>query len=251
MKSWTDPGDHGVVTLPLNGAPSRIRRSSGIFHSLTPFVFHCQKTWSTCVSSTTPATSHRPSVTTSTSVARIGPDVRMGEAIRTRSRALPMCFATRCERASPCSGQNQGRTRIPSTSSGRGSTAPVVSTRPVSHSCLNSSAYAYAISFESTVTMTFSCRDQESSVQFVEPVHTDVPSRTTNLWCMRSGIPATPRVVIGRASIASGVASGGGGTGIGPGWSTLYRSRTSTPRWTASSSAARTSAPPSVSKRTS
>ena len=28
--------------------------------------------------------------------------------MRTRARALPMCFATRCESASPCSGQNHG-----------------------------------------------------------------------------------------------------------------------------------------------
>ena len=69
--------------------------------------------------------------------------------------------------------------------------------------------------------MTFSCRDHESSVQFVDPVHTASPSRTTNLWCMRSGMPAIPRVATGSASIASGVVSGGGGTGIGPGWATL------------------------------
>ena len=30
-----------------------------------------------------------------------------------------------------------------------------------------------------------------------------------------------PRVGTGSASIAAGVISGGGGTGIGPGWSTL------------------------------
>ena len=42
--------------------------------------------------------------------------------------------------------------------------------------------------------MTFSCRDHESSVQFVEPVQTASASRTTNLWCIRSGIPAIPRV---------------------------------------------------------
>ncbi len=69
--------------------------------------------------------------------------------------------------------------------------------------------------------MTFSCRVQESSVQLVEPVQTASPSRTTYLWCMRSGMPAMPRVSIGSRSIASGVVSGGGGTGIGPGWATL------------------------------
>ena len=69
--------------------------------------------------------------------------------------------------------------------------------------------------------MTFSWRDHESSVQFVEPPQTAAPSRTTNLWCMRSGMPAIPRVSTGSASIASGAVSGGGGTGIGPGWATL------------------------------
>ena len=71
------------------------------------------------------------------------------------------------------------------------------------------------------VTTTFSCRDHESSVQFSEPVQTLSPSRTTYLWCMRSGTPAiafegAPKEAI---SVASG--SGGGGTGIGSRWSTL------------------------------
>ena len=70
-------------------------------------------------------------------------------------------------------------------------------------------------------TITFSWRLHESSVQFVEPDHTSVVSRTTNLWCIRSGMPAIARVGMGSASIAWGLVSGGGGTGIGPGWSTL------------------------------
>ena len=41
----------------------------------------------------------------------------------------------------------------------------------------------------STRTITFSWRLHESSVQFVEPDQTSVPSRTTNLWCIRSGTP--------------------------------------------------------------
>ena len=127
----------------------------------------------------------------------------------------------RCESASPCSGVNHGRTRAPPTSAGRGSTFPERSTMPLSQSCPNASEYAYAIAGDSTVTIAFSCRDQESSVQFAEPVQTASPSRTTNLWCMRSGMPAIPRVSTGSASIASGAVSGGGGTGIGPGWATL------------------------------
>ena len=59
----------------------------------------------------------------------------------------------------------------------------------------------------STRTITFSCRLHESSVQFVEPDQTSVPSRTTNLWCIRSGTPAIARVGTGSASIASGLVS--------------------------------------------
>ena len=168
-----------------------------------------------------PTTGHRPSFTTSTSVPRIGPDVRTGDAIRTRAVAFPMCFAIRCESASPCSGVNHGRTRAPSIVAGRGSTSPVPSTLPLSQSSRNASVYAYAISGERSAAMTFSCRVHESSVQFAEPIHTASPSRTTNLWCMRSGMPAMPRVGIGSRSIASGAVSGGGGTGIGPGCATL------------------------------
>ena len=62
-----------------------------------------------------------------------------GEAMRIRSRALPMCLATRCDSASPCSGQNQARTRAPSTSSGRGSTFPVSTTSPRRQSSSNAS----------------------------------------------------------------------------------------------------------------
>ena len=73
----------------------------------------------------------------------------------------------------------------------------------------------------STRTITFSCRLHESSVQFVDPVQTSVASRTTYLWCMRSGMPAIARVGMGSAAIAWAIVLGGGGTGIGPGWSRL------------------------------
>ena len=75
--------------------------------------------------------------------------------------------------------------------------------------------YAVARPGESTVTITFSSRDHESSVQFVEPVQTEAPSRTTNLWCMRSGMPGIPRVGTLSAAMSSGFAFGGAGTGIG------------------------------------
>ncbi len=59
--------------------------------------------------------------------------------------------------------------------------------------------------------MTFSSRVHESSVQFVEPVHTAAPSRTTYLWCMRSGTPGMAAVGKGIASSVSGSVLGGGG----------------------------------------
>jgi hypothetical protein len=71
------------------------------------------------------------------------------------------------------------------------------------------------------VRMTFSCRDQESSVQFIDPVQTAWRSRTTNLWCIRSGTPPTAFDGTPSDSISWTSGSGGGGTGIGPRWSTL------------------------------
>ena len=83
------------------------------------------------------------------------------------------------------------------------------------------SPYAYARVGESTIAVTFSCRDHESCDQFIEPVQTVSRSRITYLWCIRSGTPGIGRVEIGSASSSSGAVCGGGGTGIGPGWSTL------------------------------
>ena len=253
MKSCTPSGRHGVDGLPANAARSTIVSRSGIFHALIAFRLHWRKTSSTCVSSTTPTTRQRPSLTTSTSVPRIGPAVSTGDAILIRRCARPMCFATRCDSASPFPGVNHGRTLTPpSSSTGRGSTVPVPSTTPRCQSSSNASVKANANRFApSSRTTTFSWRVHESSVQFIDPVHTSVPSRTQNLWCIRSGMPAIPRVSTGSASIASGRVSGGGGTGIGPGWSTLYIRRTRTPRCCAASSDASTSAPASVSRRTS
>ena len=71
------------------------------------------------------------------------------------------------------------------------------------------------------MTITFSWRVQESIVQFVEPLSTAFPSRTAYLWCIRSGTPEIARVSNGRDSMRSETDSGGGGTGIGPGWSML------------------------------
>ena len=70
-----------------------------------------------------------------------------------------------------------------------------------------------ASSGESTVTTTFSSRVHESPVQFVDPVHTEAPSRTTYLWCMRSGTPGIATVGNGSDAMKSGSVRGGGGTG--------------------------------------
>ena len=70
---------------------------------------------------------------------------------------------------------------------------------------------------DSTVNMTFSSRFHESFVQLVEPVSTEAPSRTTYLWCIRSGTPGTGRtwtpIAFSRSTNAQSI-SGGGGTGI-------------------------------------
>src|SRR5207248_463663 len=55
--------------------------------------------------------------------------------------------------------------------------------------------------------------DHASSVQFVEPLHTASRSRTTYLWCMRSGQPGMPTVSNGSDSISEGSVFGGGGIG--------------------------------------
>ena len=64
-----------------------------------------------------------------------------------------------------------------------------------------------------TMTMTFSSRVHESSVQFVEPAQTASRSRTTYLWCIRSGQPGTGAVSNGSDSISDGSVFGGGGIG--------------------------------------
>ena len=72
-----------------------------------------------------------------------------------------------------------------------------------------------------TVSTTFSCSVHESVVQFIEPVHTSRPSRTTYLWCIRSGTPGIPHVGNGIASSSSGFVCGGGGKKTRSGWSVL------------------------------
>ena len=61
----------------------------------------------------------------------------------------------------------------------------------------------------------FSWREKESSVQFSEPVQTVAPSRTTYLWCIRSGMPAIARDSTPSDAMKRVSGSGGGGTGTG------------------------------------
>src|SRR5256714_15527682 len=86
--------------------------------------------------------------------------------------------------------------------------------------------------------MTFSSRVHESPVQFVEPVQTEAASRTTYLWCMRSGTPGIAAVGKGCASSASGSVIGGGGTGAPLAWSGFVARGTATPPFLAPASAA-------------
>ena len=95
----------------------------------------------------------------------------------------------------------------------------------------------------STRTITFSCRDHESSVQFVR-ARPHVDARRAPRTCGASGRGRRPRRASrpASASIASGVDSGGGGTGIGPGMVDVEER--AAPRRRA---AARPAAPPATS----
>ncbi len=140
-----------------------------------------------------------------------------GEAIRIRRSARPTAPAIRCASLSPRRGQNHARTGVEPTCTSAGATAPLASTEPVSQSCSKSVVYDAASASEAMRTITFSSRVHESSVQFVEPVHTALPSRTMYLWCIRSGIPGIARVSTGSAASSSGSVAGGGGPCMCPG----------------------------------
>src|SRR5581483_417248 len=157
--------------------------------------------------------------------------------MRMRRCARPIACAIRCERSGPCAGVNQTRTSPCQT----GSTAPLPATSSAATSCAKSRAYAAATSGDETIATTFSWRDHASSDQLSEPVQTVSPSRTTYLWCIRSGTPGTAVASTGSDAISVSSGDGGGGTGIGFAWSTLYASRMRTPR-----AAARRSASPTM-----
>jgi len=172
--------------------------------------------------------------------------------MRTRRRATPMRLAIRCESSGPRPGENQARTGTPPTSTGGTSNPPLPSTRPRVHRSSKFRAYARAIASDATVTSTFSSRVHESSVQFVEPLHTAAPSRTTYLWCMRSGSPGIARNGTPSVSSSDGSVRGGGGSGLtarSP--SSLKAMRTVTPRAAAARIASATASPTGPGRRTS
>ena len=191
-----------------------------------------------------PDTSARPRAAT-LSAERIGPAVMIGEATRTRRRAVVTRSAIRCESARPRPGQNHGRTCASPTGANAVSYSPVPSICRVAHSSVKTAEYASAIARESTRTITFSSAPKSSSVQFVDPVQTAASSRTANLWCMRSRTcsvssmftPArrrTSTLVRGAAVACSAVGCRSGR------WTSA---RTATPRAEASRTAANTRSP--------
>ena len=157
----------------------------------------------------------KPSSIRSASADSTGATVSTGEQIRTRRSARRMCLAIRRDSASPKPGVNHARILVSSTRTGFGSTKPLRSTMPFDQSSSKFLVKLPASFSDSTIAITFSCRDHESSVQFVEPVQTVSPSRTAYLWCMRSGIPAIGRWGTPSEEMSSTSGSGGGGTGIG------------------------------------
>ena len=109
----------------------------------------------------------------------------------------------------------------PPRSTDAGSIRPERSTSRRSHSSSKLAAKAAARAADSSVTITFSWRVHESVVQLVEPLSTASPSRTTYLWCIRSGTPGTARSSIGSSCKSSGRVAGGGWIAGGRAVSTL------------------------------
>jgi len=205
-KSCVVPGAHGVERLPAKRWRSRIRSSTGPFHRAVGLALHWRSTSPTWVASTTPVTS----TSTQSSERRIGPAVSSGLAMRTRRRARAIAAAIRFDRSGPWPGQNHGRTGTRPTPNVRTGSAPEPSTRRRRQRSSKSARYAAATPRSRTRRITFSWRSHESIVQFVEPVSTASPSRTTNLWCMRSGSPGIARVGNGSDSMSDGSVFGGG-----------------------------------------
>src|SRR2546427_2872681 len=223
--------------LPPNRAAPITVWKAAIFHAAPGCVPHWRWTSSICVASYTPPMSTFAASTASASVPRIGPEVMTGEQTRMRfcAEAIDRDIAWTSLRLRP--GQKYGRTRVPSGTDVHGhELRPERATTGLSHSPWKLSAKSAAISPEATVNITFSSRFHESFVQFVEPVSTSAASRTTYLWCIRSGTPGigfTCTPTDSKRCTNDQSISGGGGTWIAKAWSWLNMSRTATPLLTA------------------
>ena len=179
MKSCTPPAAlHGVVTLP--DSRGRIASHAAIFQWFGGHASHWPTTSRIWVASYAPTRSNDARPASSASVPSTAPDVITGERIRTRWSAEAMRSAARCASDGP-RGENTGRTSTPRPSVAGVPSPPLDSRRPFAQSCSKFRVYARATSGDETRTITFSSRENASSVQFVEPVHTSAASRTTYL----------------------------------------------------------------------
>ena len=143
----------------------------------------------------------------------MGPAVITGEAIRTRRCARPMAVAIRWAIDRPRPGENHGLRETPFTEIQSESNSPVPMTCCFDQSSSKSRSYAAAKGGDWAMTITFSSRVHESSVQFIEPVHTDSPSRTAYFWCIKLGMPGMARAVAPSVAMNEWSVLGGGGTG--------------------------------------
>src|SRR5947209_14427911 len=132
-----------------------------------------------------------------------------------------MAVAIRWAIDRPRPGENHGLRETPFTDIQSESNSPVPMTCCFDQSSSKSRSYADAKDRDWTTTITFSSRVHESSVQFTDPVHTDSPSRTTNFWCMRLGMPGMARAGTPSESMNDSSVLGGGGTGTLPPYSAL------------------------------
>ena len=128
--------------------------------------------------------------------------------------------------------------------------------RPRSQSCSKLRVNAAAMPGDSSAAIAFSWRVNESSVQFIEPVHSALPSRTTYLWCIRSRQPGialtgTPSVSSTCGSVCGGAGKNGRSPSSGGRSSWLKAMRTRTPRAAAPRIASATASPTAPGSRTS
>ena len=147
----------------------------------------------TCGASTQPARSSLPSATSWASVASTGAVVITGEQIRTRRRARPIARAIAVDERLAVAGREPRAHSHPADVEGRGSTRPLCSTAPVVQSSSKFGrnaprALASGRSRRRSPGARTSRRSSSSS-----PSRRVSPSRTTYLWCMRSGTPAIAR----------------------------------------------------------